>query len=83
MCLAIPAGDSIRGAILLGTSPGRGSQYVEPQAAVSLNNELAAARGEAYAAEEEVLWKISGVVMEVVDSLQISLDMVCKSLFHI
>ena len=79
ICLSIPAGDVPKGSILLGSSPGRGFQYVEPQAAVSLNNELAAARGEMYAAEEEVLWKVSGAVMEVVDSLQISLDMVSSA----
>jgi len=45
---------------MLGSSPGGGLMYVEPPAAVSLNNELAAARGECYSAEEEVLWDLTG-----------------------
>jgi len=46
--------------LMLGSSPGGGLMYVEPPAAVSLNNELAAARGECYSAEEEVLWDLTG-----------------------
>lgn len=49
---------------------GGGLMYVEPPAAVSLNNELAAARGECYGAEEEVLWDLTGQMMGVLDELQ-------------
>lgn len=54
--------------------------YIEPTAAVPLNNDLAAARGEAYAAEESVLWRLTGSVMEVLDSLQHNLDLVGRHL---
>jgi len=50
--------------------------YVEPQAAVPLNNDLAAARGEAYAAVESVLWKLTGLLADSVEDVQQSLDTV-------
>ena len=54
--------------------------YVEPQAAVPLNNDLAAARGEAYAAVENVLWKLTGLIADAIDDVQQALDTVRHSL---
>lgn len=51
-------------------------RYIEPPAAVPINNELAAARGEMYAAEEAVLWRLTGRVVEAVDEIQGTLDKV-------
>ena len=62
--------------ILLGSSPGGGAFYIEPPSAVPLNNDLAAARGEAAAAEENVLWQLTGRVIDDLEDLQASLDMV-------
>lgn len=76
LCLAVPGGETPPRGVLLGKSTGGGIQYVEPAAAVSLNNELAAARGEAFAAEEAVLWRLTGLVMDVTDSLQHILNVV-------
>ena len=55
---------------------GRGFQYIEPQAAVSLNNELAAARGEMFAAEEEVLWKLTGQLADYMEDIERALQVV-------
>ncbi len=41
---------------------------------MSLNNELAAARGEMFAAEEAVLWRLTGRVVDAVHSIQETLD---------
>lgn len=98
VCLAVPGGTTPPKGMLLGSSTGGSIVYVEPTAAVPLNNDLAAARGEAYAAEESVLWKLTGIVMEALDSLQHILDVVshcmrqkmhctgaiclCKAQFH-
>ncbi|GFR39679.1 hypothetical protein Agub_g151, partial [Astrephomene gubernaculifera] len=54
----------------LGSAPGGSLTYIEPPAAVGLNNELAAARGEAAAAEEAVLWGLTARVVEVLHELQ-------------
>ena len=51
-------------------------RYVEPPSAVPVNNELAAARGEMYAAEEAVLWKLTGRVADEEAALQETLDKV-------
>lgn len=51
--------------MLLGSSAGGGLLFVEPPAAVGLNNELAAARGESYGAEEDVLHDLTGSLMAV------------------
>eukprot|EP00884_Botryococcus_braunii_P008293 jgi/Botrbrau1/17465/Bobra.0054s0052.1 len=74
MCLAVPVGDSPPKGLVLGSGPG--VVYVEPPAAVPLNNELAAARGEAAAAEEAVLWKLTGRVADGEDTLLHALDAV-------
>jgi hypothetical protein len=74
ICLAVPVGDNPPKGLILGTGPG--IVYVEPPAAVPLNNELAAARGEAAAAEEAVLWKLTGQVADAADTLQQALDAV-------
>ena len=41
-----------------------------------LNNDLVAARGELYAAEEAVLWQLTGAVGEACWAIQDSLDKV-------
>lgn len=77
LCVVLPA--SQQGppkGILLGSSPGGGAFYIEPPSAVPLNNDLAAARGEAAAAEENVLWQLTGRVIDDLEDLQASLDMV-------
>ncbi|KAL3134938.1 hypothetical protein ABBQ32_007900 [Trebouxia sp. C0010 RCD-2024] len=74
-CVVLPA--SQQGppkGILLGTSPGGGAFYIEPPSAVALNNELAAARGEAGAAEENVLWQLTGQVIDNLEDIQRALD---------
>ena len=76
VCLAVPGGSTPPKGMLLGSTPGGGIVYIEPTAAAPLNNDLAAARGEAYAAEEAVLWRLTGSVMEVLDSLHHNLDVV-------
>ena len=47
---------------------------MEPPSAVPLNNELAAVRGEAAAAEENVLWKLTGQVIDNLEDMQRALD---------
>jgi dsDNA-specific endonuclease/ATPase MutS2 len=47
--------------VLLGAAPGL--RFIEPASAVQSNNELGAARAEADAAEEDVLWRLSGTLM--------------------
>ncbi len=51
-------------------------RYVEPPACVPLNNDLAAARGELYGAEEAVLWRLTGEVDGQRYAIQDSLDKV-------
>lgn len=77
LCVVLPA--SQQGppkGILLGSSPGGGAFYIEPPSAVPLNNDLAAAKGEAAAAVEKVLWQLTGRIIDNQDDLQASLDMV-------
>lgn len=62
--------------ILLGSSPGGGAFYLEPPSAVPLNNDLAAAKGEAAAAEENVLWQLTGQIIDNHFDLQAALDLV-------
>ena len=76
LCLAVPSSDAQPKGIVLGGSSAAGVLYVEPQAAVPLNNDLAAARGEAYAAVESVLWKLTGLIADAVDDMQRVLDTV-------
>ena len=54
--------------------PGGGAFYIEPPSAVALNYELAAARGEAAAAEENVLWQLTGQVSDNLEDIQKALD---------
>ena len=77
MCIVLPAsGDGAPKGILLGTSPGGGNYYVEPPSAVPLNNDLGAARGEAAAAEEAVMWKLTGQISDDLEDIQAALDTV-------
>lgn len=76
MCVASPATGGPPRGVLLGTSAGGALYYVEPAAAIGPNNELGAAKGEAMAAEESVLWKLTATVIEAVDDLQNVLDVV-------
>lgn len=54
--------------------PGGGAFYIEPPSAVPLNNELAAARGEAAAAEDNVLWHLTGQIIDNLEDVQRALD---------
>ncbi len=60
--------------MLLGSSAGGAIVYVEPGSVVPGNNELAAARGECFAAEEAVLSKLSMLCAEHAEHLQHVLD---------
>jgi hypothetical protein len=51
-------------------------RYIEPAAAVPLNNDLGAARGELAAAEEAVLWRLTGRVAGAILALESTLDRV-------
>ena len=71
VCVVVPSTDDVGSkGMLLGSSPGGGTMYIEPHRAVSLNNDLAAARGKARAAEEAVLWRLTGAVAEAMDGVQ-------------
>lgn len=74
--MAVPSSEAQPKGIVLGGSSSAGVLYVEPQAAVPLNNDLAAARGEAYAAVENVLWKLTGLIADAVEDMQQALDTV-------
>jgi dsDNA-specific endonuclease/ATPase MutS2 len=80
MCVAVAASEKPPKGILLGSGGGGSVMYLEPPAAVPLNNELAAARGEAFSAEEAVLWRLTGRVVEAAEDLQRVLDAVCSPL---
>ena len=54
--------------------PGGGAFYIEPPSAVPLNNELAAVRGEAAAAEDNVLWRLTGQIIDNQEDIQRALD---------
>lgn len=55
---------------------GGGAFYIEPPSAVPLNNELAAAKGEAAAAEEKVMWQLTGQIIDNLADIQAALDIV-------
>lgn len=74
--MAVAASEKPPKGILLGSGGGGSVLYLEPPAAVPLNNELAAARGEAFAAEEAVLWRLTGLVVDVSEDMQRLLDTV-------
>ena len=76
LCVAAAAGEGAPRGILLGASDSGGMQYIEPPAAVPLNNELGAARAEAAAAEEAVLWRLTGRLADIDFDLQRALDVV-------
>ena len=80
LCIAVPSSEAQPKGMVLGGSSSAGVLYVEPQAAVPLNNDLAAARGEAYAAVESVLWSLTGLIADAEDDMQHALDTV--SHFH-
>ena len=76
LCVAAAASEGAPRGILLGASASGSMQFIEPPAAVPLNNELAAARAEALAAEEAVLWRLTGRVADIEVDLQRALDAV-------
>ena len=79
LCVAVPSSEAQPKGLVLGGSSAAGVLYVEPQAAVPLNNELAAACGEAYAAVENVLWRLTGLIADAVEDVQQALDTVSPS----
>ena len=76
LCIAVPSSEAQPKGMVLGGSSVAGVLYVEPQAAIPLNNDLAAARGEAYAAVESVLWSLTGLIADAEDDMQLALDTV-------
>ncbi|BDA49511.1 Endonuclease MutS2 [Coccomyxa sp. Obi] len=74
LCVAVSPADKPPKGVMLGSSGG--VLYLEPPAAVPLNNELAAARGEAYAAEEAVLWRVTGLIVDAEDDVRRALELV-------
>ena len=59
---------------------GGGAYYVEPSSAVPLNNDLGAARAISQAAEEAVMWRLTGMISDAQDDIQDALDAVRHSL---
>ncbi len=55
---------------MLGATPGGGMVFIEPAGVVGGNNDLIAARAEAMAAEEAVLWDLSGRLMGCLTEVQ-------------
>ena len=49
---------------------------MEPPAAVALNNERGAAKSQVITAEEAVLWRLTGLIIDSAPSLQHALEMV-------
>lgn len=77
MCVAVPStADRPPRGILLGSAPGGSAWYLEPPAAVPLNNDLISARAELTAAEEAVLWRLTGKVSERAAELEAGLKAV-------
>ncbi|WIA43850.1 hypothetical protein OEZ86_010265 [Tetradesmus obliquus] len=76
LCIAVPAGTRINNGVMLGSSVGGGLTYIEPAQVVSLNNELMAARAEAMAAEEAVLWELSGRLMGCLEDVETAFSIV-------
>ena len=76
MCVAVSASDSPPKGVLLGTMASGAATYVEPSAAVPLNNELSALRAEMWAAEEEVLWKLTGQLADHLEDVERALHVV-------
>lgn len=76
ICLAAPVTPEgpPKGMVLLGTATG--TMYLESPAAVPINNELAGARGEAAAAEEAVLWQLTGRVQDCASVLRATLNVI-------
>lgn len=72
--MAVSAAEKPPKGVMLGSSGG--VLYLEPPAAVPLNNELAAARGEAYAAEEAVLWRVTGLIVDAEEDVRRALEIV-------
>jgi dsDNA-specific endonuclease/ATPase MutS2 len=78
MCCAVAASasDGPPRGILLGSGPGGAVWYVESAAAVPINNELASAKVELAAAEEAVLWRLTGKVADFEADLEHALHAV-------
>eukprot|EP00873_Tetraselmis_striata_P044957 jgi/Tetstr1/465221/TSEL_009927.t1 len=77
-CVAVSDPSTIAAkALVVGSSSGGAVTYIEPQAAVPINNDIAQAMGLASAAEEAALWKLTGEVMEVEQEVSAALATVC------
>jgi dsDNA-specific endonuclease/ATPase MutS2 len=76
ICLAAPVTPEgpPKGMVLLGSAAG--TMYLESPAVVPINNELAGARGEAAAAEEAVLWQLTGRVQDCASLLRATLNVI-------
>ena len=72
ICVAVQASPDgpPRGGIFLASGPGGTVWYIEPSAAVPLNNELIAVKAELTAAEDAVLWRLTALVGDVFEELQ-------------
>ena len=77
VCIAVGPSDAPpRGAMLLGIDPASGQRFYEPAGAVAANNALAAARGEAEAADQAARAVLSSVVADASFALAAALDAV-------
>ena len=70
------AADSVSRGIVISNGGRAGVMYVEPTAAVPINNLLIAARAEAMAAEEAVLWSLTSTIIDSLEQLRSVLDVI-------
>ncbi|GBF93591.1 DNA mismatch repair protein [Raphidocelis subcapitata] len=76
VCVAVAAGTKVAGGVMLGSMPGGGVVFIEPPQVMGINLELIAARAEAMAAEEAVLWELTGRLMGVLHDVTACFDAV-------
>ena len=76
MCVAVSASDSQPKGVLLGTMASGLATYIEPSAAVPLNNERSVVKAEMWAAEEEVLWMLTGLLADALEDVARALEVV-------
>ena len=76
MCVVVSPSDNQPKGVVLGMMSSGAATYIEPNAAVPLNNERSVLRAEMWAAEEEVLWKLTGQLADDMDDVGRALDVV-------